>query len=66
MIDPLSAQVWTTNATAPRPNLAAGWFGMLTLQVRPARHCEMTHERFQWLMTNRRPRLPAFNWPKAA
>jgi hypothetical protein len=66
MIEPITAQVGTMNATVPRPILAAGCFGMLTLPVRRTHDCEMTHERFQWLLINRRPRLAAFNWPIAA
>lgn len=64
------APITTSTAEAQKRNLSAipasGCFGMLTLPAMRARPSAMTHERYQALMTGRRIKAMAFNWPIAA
>jgi hypothetical protein len=66
MIEPFTFPVRTNAASSRRPTLASGYFGMLTLPAKKRRAIEMTHERFQALMTNPGRFAFEFNWPIAA
>ena len=66
MFEPITTSVIQAQTSTNRPILASGCFGALALPAKKARSLEMTHERFQALMTNYRPWAVAFNWPRAA